>query len=479
MKDFNNIDINSAPPIDDNQRQYYYMAKVREYVDKKSKELGRDLYCCIQTFGCQMNAHDSEKIYGMLKEMGYKQTEEEKDADFIIYNTCCVRENAENKVYGNLGYLKHQKKLNPDMKIALCGCMMQQDIVIQTIRQKYKHVDIVFGTFNLYKLAELMYTNLQTGSPVFDIWKEHGDIVEDLPTIRKYKFKASVNIMFGCNNFCSYCIVPYVRGRERSRTPEDIIKEVKSLADDGVKEITLLGQNVNSYGKNLENKVTFAQLLRMINDIDGIERIRFMTSHPKDLSDELIYAMRDCKKVCHHIHLPFQAGNNDILKQMNRRYTKEHYLELVNKIKKEIPDIAITTDIIVGFPGEDEKCVDDTIDVIRKVEFSGAFTFIYSKRTGTPAAIMENQVPEAEVKKNFNKVLDALNPIVLKLNQQRVGKIGKVFVEDISANDSEFVTGRLDDNSLVHLKGSADLIGQIIDVKITDCKTFYLIGEKI
>jgi tRNA-i(6)A37 thiotransferase enzyme miaB len=477
--DLETINTNVNPPIDKTERQYYYMAKVREIVKKKSEELGRQLFCFIQTFGCQMNAHDSEKIYGMLEQMGYEQADEEKNADFIIYNTCCVRENAENKVYGNLGYLKHQKKLNPDMRIALCGCMMQQDIVIQTIRQKYKHVDIVFGTFNLYKLAELIYTNLITNAPIFDIWKEHEEIVEDLPTIRKYKFKASVNIMFGCNNFCSYCIVPYVRGRERSRHPEEIIKEIKALAVDGVKEITLLGQNVNSYGKNLENPITFAELLRMVNDIEGIERIRFMTSHPKDLSDELIYAMRDCDKVCNHIHLPFQAGNNEILEKMNRRYTKEHYLNLVDKIKTEIPDIALTTDIIVGFPGETEECVDDTIDVIKKARFSGAFTFIYSKRTGTPAAVMENQVPEKEAKKNFNKVLDALNPIVLELNKERVGKVYKVLVEDISANDSSFVTGRLEDNSLVHLKGDTSLIGKIVDVKITDCKTFYLTGELI
>ncbi len=460
-------------------RQLEFIEKVKKINEEFKAKNGRAKTMFISTFGCQMNAHDSEKIYGMLKQMGYEQADEEKNADFIIYNTCCVRENAENKVYGNLGYLKHQKKLNPNMRIALCGCMMQQDIVIQTIRQKYKHVDIVFGTFNLYKLAELIYTNLETNAPVFDIWKEHGEIIEDLPTIRKYKFKASVNIMFGCNNFCSYCIVPYVRGRERSRTPEDILKEIKALAADGVKEITLLGQNVNSYGKNLEEKITFAELLRMVNQIEGIERIRFMTSHPKDLSDELIYAMRDCGKVCNHIHLPFQAGNNEILKKMNRRYTKKHYLSLVEKIRKEIPNIAITTDIIVGFPGETEDCVDDTIDVIKKARFSGAFTFIYSKRTGTPAAIMENQVAEKDAKKNFNKVLDALNPIILEINKERVGKNYKVLVEDVSANDESFITGRLEDNSLVHLKGDTSLIGKIIDVKITDCKTFYLIGERI
>lgn len=459
------------------KRQQKFMEKIKEINEEFYNKNGRRKKMHITTFGCQMNAHDSEKLLGMLKEMGYEEAAEEKDADFIIYNTCCVRENAENKVYGNLGYLKHEKKENPDMKIALCGCMMQQDIVLQTIKDKYKHVDIVFGTFNLYKLAELMYINMETKSPVFDIWQEHGEIVEDLPTIRHFKYKASVNIMFGCNNFCSYCIVPYVRGRERSRCSYDIINEIKALASDGVKEITLLGQNVNSYGKGLEENITFAKLLRMVNEIDGIERIRFMTSHPKDLSDELIYAMRDCDKVCNHIHLPFQAGNNEILNKMNRRYTKEHYLDLVAKIRKEIPDVAITTDIIVGFPGETDKQVDDTIDVINKARFNGAFTFIYSKRTGTPAAIMENQVPEKEVKANFNRVLEALNPIIYELNCKKVGKVYKVMADDVSTSDNCFITGRLEDNSLVHFKGDKSMIGGIFDVKITDCKTFYLIGE--
>ncbi len=460
-------------------RQQEFMEKIREINEDFYNKTGRRKKMHITTFGCQMNAHDSEKLLGMLKEMGYEETAEEKDADFVIYNTCCVRENAENKVYGNLGYLKHQKKENPDMRIALCGCMMQQDVVLQTIKEKYKHVDIVFGTFNLYKLAELMYINMETNAPVFDIWKEHGEIVEDLPAIRHFKYKASVNIMFGCNNFCSYCIVPYVRGRERSRCSRDIINEIKALAADGVKEVTLLGQNVNSYGKGLDENITFAELLRKVNEIEGIERIRFMTSHPKDLSDELIYAMRDCEKVCNHIHLPFQAGNNEILRRMNRHYTKEHYLELVEKLRKEIPDIAITTDIIVGFPGESAEDVDDTIDVIKKARFNGAFTFIYSKRTGTPAAIMEDQVPEAEAKKNFNRVLEALNPVIYELNSEKVGKVYKVMADDVSANDESFITGRLEDNSLVHFKGDKSMIGDIFDVRITDCKTFYLIGEKV
>ncbi len=464
----------TAPSQGELQRQSDFMLKIKAINDQKEK---RPRFM-INTFGCQMNAHDSEKLDGMLRQMGYEPCDDEKDADFIIYNTCCVRENAENKVYGNLGYLKHAKKDNPDMKIALCGCMMQQPTVIETIRKKYRHVDIVFGTFNIYKLPELIYTNIESNSPVFDIWDKHADIVEDLPTVRKFKYKASVNIMFGCNNFCSYCIVPYVRGRERSRRPEDIITEVKALAADGVKEVMLLGQNVNSYGRGLEEKISFAELLRRVNEVEGIERIRFMTSHPKDLSDELISAMADCEKVCNHIHLPFQAGSNEILKRMNRRYTKEHYLELVDKIRAAIPDIAITTDIIIGFPGETEEDVEETIDVVKKARFNGAFTFIYSKRTGTPAAEMPNQVSEAEAKKNFDKLLEAVNPIVYELNQKKVGNTYKVLVDGVSS-DPLFVTGRTEDNTLVHFKGCSELIGDIINVKITDCKTFYLIGEQV
>lgn len=456
--------------------QKHFIEKIRNINLEFEKKHGRKKTMFISTFGCQMNARDSEKLDGMLKEMGYINAQEEKDADFIIYNTCCVRENAENKVYGNLGYLKKAKEKNPELKIALCGCMMQQDIVIETIKKTYKHVDIVFGTFNLYKFPELVYANIETGESIFDIWKEHKDIIEDLPSIRKYPFKASVNIMFGCNNFCSYCIVPYVRGRERSRKSEDILKEIRELVADGVVEVTLLGQNVNSYGKGLDEDIDFARLLRKVNEIEGLERIRFMTSHPKDLSDELIFAMRDCEKICNHIHLPFQAGNNEILKKMNRHYTKEHYLHIIEKIRKEIPDIALTTDIIVGFPGETLEQVEDTVDVVKKARFSGAFTFIYSKRTGTPAAKMEEQVDEETVKKGFNMVLDALNPIILDINKQKVGKTYKVLAEEYD-EESKTLKGRLTDNSLVHFSGGERLIGHIIDVKITDCKTFYLIGK--
>jgi len=471
--------IATVPSPKELELQQKYIGLLKGENDRYEAENGRKRRACIITFGCQMNAHDSEKLLGMLTRMGYEETKEEADADFIIYNTCCVRENAENKVYGNLGYLKHKKEQNPDMKIALCGCMMQQPAVLETIRKKYRHVDIVFGTFNLYKLPELMYGNLESGGPVFDIWDSHGEIVEDLPSIRKYKFKASVNIMFGCNNFCSYCIVPYVRGRERSRTPQDILREINCLVADGVKEITLLGQNVNSYGRGLDEEITFAQLLRQVNRVEGLERIRFMTSHPKDLSDELIRAMSECDKVCRHIHLPVQAGNNEILAKMNRHYTKERYLEIVDKIRYVMPDCAVTTDIMVGFPGEGDEQIADTVDVIKRARFSGAFTFIYSKRTGTPAAVMENQVSQQQAKKSFNAVLDALNPIIYELNTKKVGKEFTVLAEEVSSSDSSFVTGRTDDNSLVHFKADGSVIGTMVKVKITDCKTFYLIGERI
>ena len=460
------------------ERQQAIIKEIKQINDEYYKETGKKRYFYNFVMGCQMNARDSEKLAGMLTEMGYIETENEKEADFVIYNTCCVRENAENKVYGNLGYLKNYKSKKPDMIIALCGCMMQQPTVIQTIKKKYKHVDIVFGTFNLYKLPELLKTRLETGHTIFDIWETHEEIIEDLPSIRKKKFKASVNIMFGCNNFCTYCIVPYVRGRERSRKKEDIIAEIKALVADGVKEVMLLGQNVNSYGKNLDEPVTFAELLREINEIDGLERIRFMTSHPKDLSDELIYAMRDCDKVSKALHLPFQAGSNSVLERMNRRYTKEGYLALIDKLKKEIPDILLTTDIIVGFPGETEEDFEHTLDVVRKVGYSSAFTFIYSKRTGTPAAEYEDQIPEDVTKNRFNRLLTLVNNMVHDVNEKFIGHTMPVLVEEESKNSKNMVTGRTPNNLLVHFEGDASLIGTVVDVKLTENKSFYIIGER-
>lgn len=461
-------------------RQMEYIRSIRAENDAFEAQNGRKKRFYSLAMGCQMNAHDSEKLEGMLTEMGFDRTEEETEADFIIYNTCCVRENAEQKVYGKLGWLKHYKETkNPNAVIALCGCMMQQETVLQTLRRKYRHVDIVFGTFNLYKLPELVATRMESGETVYDIWQEHREVVEDLPAIRHFPYKASVNIMFGCNNFCSYCIVPYVRGRERSRTPADILAEIKGLAESGVKEVMLLGQNVNSYGKNLETPVSFAELLRMVNEVEGIERIRFMTSHPKDLSDELIKAMAECEKVCKYLHLPVQSGSDEILRRMNRHYTKESYMELVRKAREAMPEIALSTDIIVGFPGETEEDFQETLDVIRQSRYSTAFTFIYSKRTGTPAATMENQVPEDVVKDRFDRMLQVLNPIVHEVHEEQLGKVMTVFVEEVSKQDTSILTGRADNNMLVHFSGTEELIGQMVPVKIMDNKTFYLIGERI
>ncbi|PKM96035.1 MAG: tRNA (N6-isopentenyl adenosine(37)-C2)-methylthiotransferase MiaB [Firmicutes bacterium HGW-Firmicutes-1] len=452
----------------------------KEIICRLSKKMkGNNLTYFITTLGCQMNAHDSEKLKGVLEEIGYTPSDIEEDADFVIYNTCCVRENAELKVYGRIGYLKNIKKKNPNMLIALCGCMMQQDTVVQKLKQSFRHIDLVFGTHNLYKVAELIETRLETGETIFDIWTEHGDIVEDLPSIRKLSFKASVNIMYGCNNFCSYCIVPYVRGRERSRTPEDIINEIRTLASEGVVEIMLLGQNVNSYGSSLDVNTTFATLLTQIEKIEGIERIRFMTSHPKDLSDELIEVMAKSTKLCDQLHLPFQSGSTSILEKMNRKYTKEHYLQLVDKVKKSCPDIALSTDIIVGFPGETEEDFINTLEVVESVGYDFVYTFIYSKRTGTPAAIMEEQIPEAVSKERFNRLLKLVNAIAYEKSVAHVGKVYDVLIEEVNQQNPSLVSGRLSNNHLVHLNGGQELIGKILSVKITSAKSFYLNGELV
>lgn len=459
-------------------RQLDFISKTAEIISKKENLLGRKLKCAVITFGCQMNARDSEKLSGILKKIGYEIIEEETEADFVIYNTCTVRDNANQKVYGHLGLLKSRLKKNPELKIALCGCMMQEPSVIETIQTKYKFVNLVFGTHNIFKFAELLYTMLTSDSQIIDIWKDTDQIVEDLPVDRKYSFKSGINIMFGCNNFCSYCIVPYVRGRERSREPIEIIKEIENLVADGVVEVMLLGQNVNSYGKNLDTPVTFSELLVEIEKIEGLKRIRFMTSHPKDLSDDLINTMAASRKICHHIHLPLQSGSDRILSEMNRHYTKEQYLNLVQKIKKAIPDIAITTDIIVGFPGETKDDVDETIDVIKKVQYDNAFTFIYSKRTGTPAAAREDQLDETFVKEQFDRVLTTVQDTAKERNGYLVGQQLEALVEEVNAHDSTMVTGRLSNNSMVHFKGSADLIGKIVKVDIKEAKGFYYIGEE-
>lgn len=463
---------------DQRQQQLHYIELCKEYAKKLANKKGRTLKCCVQTFGCQMNARDSEKLLGILKEIGYEPTDSE-EADIVIYNTCTVRENANLRVYGRLGQLSRIKKNNPDMIIALCGCMMQEPDVVEKIKKSYRFVDVIFGTFNIFKLAELLYSRWNSESQIIDIWEEQKDIVEELPTVRKYSFKSGVNIMYGCNNFCSYCIVPYVRGREKSRSPEEIVCEIKSLVKDGVKEVMLLGQNVNSYGKTLDEPVTFAQLLKMVEEIDGLERIRFMTPHPKDLSDELIDVMSKSKKICNHVHLPLQSGSSRILKIMNRHYTKEHYLELVDRIRAKMPDVSLTTDIIVGFPGETEEDFEETLDVVRKAKYDSAYTFIYSKRTGTPAAAMEDQIPEEVVKERFNRLLKAIDETSNAICARYEGKVAQVLVECVNDHDSSLVTGRMTNNLLVHFKGDESLIGELVDVRLTECKGFYYMGEYV
>ena len=468
----------SEAPTTEPERQFYYMEVAKEYVAQKAKEKGRPLTFCVNTFGCQMNARDSEKLVGILEKIGYEKKETE-DADFVIYNTCTVRENANNKVYGRLGYLHAQKKKNPHMMIGLCGCMMQEPNVVEKIRTSYRFVDLVFGTHNIYKFAELIVAAFESEGMIVDIWEDTDKIVEDLPVERKYSFKSGVNIMFGCNNFCSYCIVPYVRGRERSREPKDIIREIERLVADGVVEVMLLGQNVNSYGKNLEHPISFAQLLREVEKIEGLERIRFMTSHPKDLSDELIQVLAESKKICRHLHLPLQSGSTRIRKEMNRHYTKEQYIELVKKIRTAVPDMAITTDIIVGFPGETEEDFLETMDVVKQVEYDSAFTFIYSKRTGTPAAAKEEQVPEEIVKDRFDRLLQVVQKIGAEKAETLTGTRQKVLVEDVNAQDEQLVTGRLSNNSVVHIRGGKELIGQIVEVTLDECRGFYYMGTLV
>ncbi len=454
--------------------QLEYISKCTELVKEKYE---KEPAFFIQNEGCQMNSLQTETVAGIVKRMGYKEVFKEEEADVVIYNTCTVRENANLKIYGHLGHLKSiKKKKNSEMKIVLFGCMMQEPEVIEKIHKDYSFVDLVFGTHNFHKFPELFYRSLNTEGQIIDVWKESDEIVEGMPTDRKYSFKTGVNIMFGCNNFCSYCIVPYVRGREKSREPEAIVEEIKALVADGVTEVMLLGQNVNSYGKTLENPVTFAQLLKQIEAIEGLKRIRFMTSHPKDLSDELIETMAASKKICHHLHLPMQSGSSRILKIMNRRYDKEKYLDLVEKIRKAVPDISLTTDIIVGFPGETEEDFQDTLDVVDKCDFDSAFTFIYSKRTGTPAAKMENQVPEDVVKDRFDRLLTLVQSKGRAASSRFQGTVQEILVEEESREKGIF-TGRTEYNLLVHFPGCKDMIGKYVKVKLDTCKGFYYFGS--
>ena len=474
-----NVDLTGGIPEKEPARQYYFIAALRQLVQEQTERLGHPLRVYNLTVGCQMNAKDSEKLLGILENAGYEQTDREDDADMVIYNTCTVRENANQKVYGRLGYLNGLKKKNPNMMIVLCGCMMQEPNVIQTLKKSYPFVDIVFGTHNIFRLAELVYTRMVTGKVIYDIWKDTNEIVEDLPAERKYSFKSGVNIMFGCNNFCTYCIVPYVRGRERSRKPEDILNEIRGLVADGVIEVMLLGQNVNSYGKTLEQPMTFAELLEQVVQIPGLERVRFMTSHPKDLSDDLIEVMAKYPKICRHLHLPLQSGSSRILKLMNRHYTKEQYLDLVDRIRAKVPDIALTTDIIVGFPGETEEDFEETLDVVRKVRYDSAFTFLYSKRTGTPAAAMEDQIPKSVAQPRFDRLLAEVQKIAGEICGKDCGSVQSVLVESMDDHLEGYVSGRLSNNTMVHFPGTEDLIGKLVMVKLTEAKGFYYMGEPV
>lgn len=426
-----------------------------------------------------MNAEDSEKLAGMLKEMKYEATDNREDADLIIFNTCCVRENAELKVYGNLGTLKKLKDKKPNLIITVCGCMMQQRDMAEHIKKRFPFVDIVMGTHNTQMFPQYLKKVENERTSVVEIWDKEEGIVEGMPIYRSYDMKAFVTIMYGCNNFCTYCIVPYVRGRERSRKPEDIENEIKELVKKGYKEITLLGQNVNSYGKSLDEEMNFALLLRRLNNIEGLLRIRFMTSHPKDLTDDVIAAIADCDKVCEHIHLPVQSGSTTILNKMNRNYTREDYINLVNKIKSGIKNVAITTDIIVGFPGETEEDFEDTLSLVKEVEYDSAFTFLYSIREGTPAAKYENQIPDEVKHKRFNKLLEAVNLISEKKNKEYEGKIVEILVEGKSKNDGSKLMGRTRTGKLVNFEGLESSIGKLINVKITKAQAFSLVGEEV
>lgn len=424
-----------------------------------------------------MNEHDSETISGMLQEEGCGEVLSAKESDITIINTCSIRENADKRFFGTLGQLKKIKEKNPSYVACVCGCMMQQQHIIDTVKSKYPWVDIIFGTHNIHRFPALLEKVYREKQKVLEVFPDSAEIVEGLPAKRLYRHKSFVNIMYGCNNFCSYCIVPYVRGRERSRNPRDIIREIEKLVSEGVVEVMLLGQNVNSYGKTLEEPMSFAQLLQEVEKIEGLERIRFMTSHPKDLSDDLIQVMKHSRKICRHLHLPLQAGSTRILEAMNRRYTKEQYLALAHKIRRELPDISLTTDIIVGFPGETAADVDETIEVVREVQYDNAFTFIYSKRTGTPAATMPNPASEEEIKENFDRLLKVVQETARSRVGRLTGEVHSALVEEINEHDSSLVSGRLSNNTIVHFPGDASLIGKIVDVKLLEAHGFYYMGE--
>ena len=462
----------------------YEEIKLQKKHIKKVEELDKkDNKFYILTMGCQLNENDSEKICGMIEEMGYNQTQNMEEANLIVFNTCCIRENAEDKLFGKLGEAKKVKEKKNTI-IAVGGCMMQQQHIIEKVKKSYPYVDIIFGTHTLHKLPEDLYNVLLKNIKINDVIDIDGKVYEGIPISRNDTIKASVTIMYGCDNFCTYCIVPYVRGRERSRKPEDILEEIKSLAQKGYKEITLLGQNVNSYMKSESRKdasikYSFSNLLRDINEIKGIERIRFISPHPKDFTDDVINAIKECDKVCKIIHLPLQSGSSNILKSMNRKYTKEEYLNLVDKIKKEIPNVVFSTDIIVGFPGETEEDFKDTLDVVEKVKFEQVYMFIYSRRIGTVADKMENQVPEDIKHERFDRLKALVESQIPKNNEKYVNTIQKVLIEGKSKNNEKMLTGRTGTNKVVVIDADEKYINQIINVKIIEDCMWYLKGEII
>lgn len=454
-----------------------YTALARECVRRRISD--HPPLAMLHSFGCQQNVNDGEKLRGMLAEIGYGFTDSPDQADIVIFNTCAVRENAEDRVFGNIGQLKHCKEHNPNLIIGICGCMVEQEHISERIKKSYPYVNLVFGTHALSRFPELLYRELTTGKRIFDAKQEDGTVVEGLPVRREDPYKAFVPVMYGCNNFCTYCIVPYVRGRERSRKPEDVLAEVKGLVADGYKEIMLLGQNVNSYGKNLEQPVRFAELLRMVNDVEGDFRIRFMTSHPKDAAHELIDAVAECEKVCKQIHLPVQSGSNRILKEMNRHYTVEEYLSLIEYAKQRIPGVALSSDIIVGFPGETYEDFEQTLELVKQVDYHLLYTFIYSKREGTKAAEMDDPIPAKEKSRWFQQLLEVQRGCSIRHNQSYVGQTFRVLVDGPGRVEDGFVSGRTEHNMIVDFKGDRSLIGQFVSVKITGALNWALVGEKI
>lgn len=455
------------------------MRQMREISDQHFFETGHRRKAYTVTYGCQMNEHDSEKLSAMLMEMGYEEVNTAEESDLVIFNTCCVRENAELRVFGNLGHIKKLKEKNKDLKLAVCGCMMQQPHIVEEIKKKYRYVDLVFGTHNLHNFPSLILEVYKAKKQVVEVWDSQGEVVEGLPVNRLKSLKGFVNIMYGCNNFCTYCIVPYTRGRERSRKVEDILEEVKMLVDGGTKEIMLLGQNVNSYGKTFDPPIDFAMLMDQVAQVEGLERVRFMTSHPKDITQSLLEVMAKHDTICKSLHLPIQSGSNAILKRMNRNYTKEQYLDIVSRARALMPNVGFTTDLIIGFPGETEEDFLETIDVIEKVNYISAFTFIYSVRTGTPAAKYEDQVPEAVKSERMQRLLKILNPKVEQVMKSYDGEVVELFLEDFSKSSKEMLMGRTTQGITVTVKADASYIGKVVNVKIIKTKQFSLTGELI